>query len=250
MERKLKDNISFECKLRRERDQGKKKMENLMGSNSNLYRKLVKKCKEDGIKKREIYSMKYKKKLDFLVKKYGKREVGLDELEIEDQEMYWNASVFNEDDMRPMRMKNPVIVCGKNEEIKLNEDELSLLRLGPKFCEYTNLNDEDFEVEVEQAIVKFKCETMNEDEDGKHGIKNEDPAEIAMSVLFSEDGGLFTSEELEKINAECEEERKLEEARMRTTFDAMNKTLNMGNRRTTDLKGNSRTILPKESRKF
>ena len=134
MGRKLKDNIAFECKLRRDRDQARKKLGNFLGPNSTSYRKLVRKCKDEGVRVREIYKKKNMRKLEFLVKKYGRVEDGLDELKDEDQEVYWNSRVFEDKNMRPEKMRDPVIACKQDEKIELNEDGLSLLRLGPKFC--------------------------------------------------------------------------------------------------------------------
>ena len=57
-------------------------------------------------------------------------------------------------------MSDPVIVCKEVEEIVHNEDELSILRLGPKFCEFTNLDEVLFKIEVDPMILKYKWETI------------------------------------------------------------------------------------------
>ena len=43
-------------------------------------------------------------------------------------------------------MRNPVVVCRRGESIQLSDDELSVLRLGPKFCVYANLDEEEFAI--------------------------------------------------------------------------------------------------------
>ena len=55
---------------------------------------VIRKCKEEGARTRELCRKKNRNKLDFLVNKYGKHECGLDDLNEEDQEIYWNASVL------------------------------------------------------------------------------------------------------------------------------------------------------------
>ena len=89
MGRKLKDNITYECKLRRERDQARKNMENSMGPKSTSCRNLVKKCKDEGVRIRASYRSKNMRKTDFLVRKYKKIEDELEELNEEDQEIIY-----------------------------------------------------------------------------------------------------------------------------------------------------------------
>ena len=54
--------------------------------------------------------------------------------------------------------QEPVIVCRSNEEIKLSDEELAVLVLGPKFCVYNNLSEATFMREIEEMIVKLRWE--------------------------------------------------------------------------------------------
>ena len=169
----------------------------------------------------------------------------LRELSMEDQKKYENAKVYSGQDLRPQKLNDPVIVCRESDEILLNDDELCVLRLGPKFCEFSNLDEVNFEIEVEQTILKYKWDTMRDDKDeanGKYSGSTEvmgDPSIIARRVLFEE---LFTKEELEDMEAEAEDQMNMMEAQLRSTFDLRNGILDMRKRRATDVKMNSRVI--------
>ena len=161
---------------------------------------------------------------------------------------YGKAKVFTGEDIKPVQMRDPVIVCKQDEEIKLNEDEMNVLRLGPKFCEFVNLDEESFEVEIEQTILKYKWETINDEKGEDNGMDAYgDPSILAREILFRE---LFTPEELEDMDEEDQNEMDMKEAEMRMVFDMRTGTLDMRKRRTTDLKGNSRVILPRKMRQF
>ena len=176
------------------------------------------------------------------------RDCGLSDLSEEDQKKYEGAKVFSGEEMRPMEMSDPVIVCRLGEEIILDEDEMSLLRLGPKFCEFTSLDEVAFEVEVEQMILKYKWETMDNEKNEKiDAMVMGDPSILARRILFEE---LFTREELDDMETEEADELNMREAEMRSTFDLRNGVVDIRKHRVTDVKGNSRVVLPTTSTKF
>ena len=251
MGKKLKDNISLEKNLRLRRDQARRQLEGLMGPNSTALRKIVKKSKAEGDRLRRNCNLKNTKKFNFLREKYGMRESMLYELNLEDQKKYGNAKVYSGEDLRPQKLSDPVIVCRDDEEILLSDDELSVLRLGPKFCEFSHLDEVNFEIEVEQTILKYKWDSMNDDDKKTEAEGNTDvvgdPSIIARKVLFEE---LFTREEIEDMEAEAEDELNMRDAQMRSTFDLSKGILDMRKRRATDVKMNSRVILPKKMRGF
>ena len=57
------------------------------------------------------------------------------------------------EELEPEIIKNPVVVECEGEEIKLTEDEVNALKLGPKFNLYVYLSDEEFETDMEEAIM-------------------------------------------------------------------------------------------------
>ena len=75
---------------------------------------------------------------------------------------YGGAELFAEEcGMKSEDMNKPVIVCRNDEEIHLSDEELSELALGPKFCVFNNLNEETFDREVEECVIKFRWEMKN-----------------------------------------------------------------------------------------
>ena len=250
MSRKSKDNISLEKSMRYERDKARRQMEETMGANSTACRRIVRLSKTEGEKVRRCCEVKNMRKLNHLRNKYGMRDSGLYELSEDDQKQYGSAKVYTGEDMRPQELSEPVLVCRQGEEVYLSKNELSVLKLGPKFCEYNNLDEVEFEIEVEQMILKYKWETIGDDKSKNEGGKNEvigDHSILARRILFEE---LFTREELEDMEAEENEEMGMRDAQLRMTFDLQGGVLDMRKRRATDVKNNSRVILPQKMRGF
>ena len=136
--------------------------------------------------------------------------------------------------MRMEKNEEPAVVCLDGEELKLDENEVQLLALGPKFCVMKNLCEETFEVELEECIMKYRWEIMAEEK----SKKDEDQAYTLIEAFF-------TGKENEEMNAEIEEARQIEEAKCRMIFDPETLTMDLSNRRATDLKKNARVIFPK-----
>ena len=113
-------------------------------------------------------------------------------------------------------IKEPVVVAGPSEEIILSENERAALKLGPKFCVYTRLSDEEFEVDVEECILKIKWDMMGEDGKSKPGDEDK-----ALEVLLG-------VEECARIDTENDEEMCIKEGEVRTIFDGKTKTLDFG----------------------
>ena len=244
MRRKLTDNTSFERKLRHMRDQARKKLEGTLGPNSKACRIIVRNTKNEGMRLRQSCKVKNERKLRFLKKNYGMKTMGLSELSEEVGLKYMDAKVYSGVEIVPQKMRDPVIIRREGEEFSINEEEMSVLRLGPKFCEYMSLSDVNFEIEVEQTVLKYKWETMDE---VKENDNDEDPSILARNILYEE---LFTKDEIEDMRDEEDEELMMRDAEMRSVFDLVNGRIDMRKRRATDVKGNSRVILPKKMTGF
>ena len=117
--------------------------------------------------------------------------------------------------------KEPSIVCEEGNEITLNEDEKEVLKLGPKFCVMGRLDDEKFEIEVEQMIMKVKWDIIGKEEK----LKKKTLADIAIDSILDED----------EIR-ECEEYEEIQEAKTRMIYDQEQNTLYFSKRRTTNFK--------------
>ena len=240
MEMKRRDNKKEGDNLRKKRNKMRRTIEDKLGQNSRCYRWVIRTIKINGKVLRDKLRKKNLKKVEFLMKKYKKSEDPLDELTSDDRTKYGGARIFNDDSMmRRMDDDKPVIVLRENEVITLSKDEESVLALGPKFCVLNNLNDEEFERELEESIVKLRWELMSEELELKEKKKFGEEAWDNLNLFYTEE-----ELRLEKI------EKQLDEAKMRQIYDDEERSLNFAKRRVSDIKGNARVILPKRMRDF
>ena len=150
---------------------------------------------------------------------------------------YGGARIFDKDcDMRMDKFDKPVIVCREGEMMEINDDEMEALGLGPKFCVIDKLNEEVFEVAVEESIMKFRWDLMGREIEDK---KRKDSFEVAIEAVIDDEQLM-----------ECEEYEEMEKAKLRMVFDHEDLSMDMSKRRTTDIKGNSRVIFPRRSKEF
>ena len=166
--------------------------------------------------------------------KYGKKETpGIEELKKEDRLKYGKANIFDEK-YKWTREDNtdPSVVSGK-VQLKISEEEMTLLRLGPKFNVMGKLCEERFEVELEQTIMKVKWELMGKEKKLKKKSSSDIAIENVLNVLD------------EELLNECEEYEEMLDAKTRMIYDIEKNVIDFGNRRTTDLKNNARVIFPK-----
>ena len=164
----------------------------------------------------------------------------VDKLNEEDRLRYEGVRIFNDEySMTKDEENEPMVVCEANETIELSNEEKEVLMLGPKYCVLNRLNEETFQREVEECIVKYRWELRNMEREEDEVRKFGEDAYRAIESLFDED-------EL----AQQDEDMRLEEAKMRMPFDQDKVSLNYGKRRATDLKGNARVFLPKRVKNF
>ena len=80
-------------------------------------------------------------------------------------------------------MRDPAIVAKEGEEVTISKNEREFLKLGPKYCLYKRLNEENFETDLEECIMKVKWDMLGEgsDNESKKRRKSED---IALEVLL------------------------------------------------------------------
>ena len=239
MKYKVKDNILFETQMRRKRNCLRGKIEASLGGRSHACRKLMEEVKRNGNKHRKEVRMKMEKKLQHLVRKYGVRSRSCRDLITKDElEFVGNPSLFMEDgNLEGEVVRNPAVVVGEGEELVLTEEEIEVLKLGPKFCLYKNLSEEEFEADLEETIMKIKWDMMGEEQRGKERTTDD----VAMEVLLGKKACV-------RIEDEKEEEEEFKDAESRSIFDWSRKTVNYARRRATDLKGNSRVYFPRTAR--
>ena len=232
MGEKLKDNYKFEGKLKKQKSKIMGKIADEMGEKSMKYKKTIQDLNRCAKIVRKRAREKFTKKEKFLEGKYGKREKsGIEELKKEDRKKYGGANIF---DLNPewtkKDNKDPSVVCGNGKKLQMSDEEMALLRIGPKFNVMGKLCEERFEVELEQAIMKVKWEIMGNEEK----LRKKSESDVNIESILDE-------EELR----ECEEYVEMMNAKTRMIFDVEKNVIDFGNRRTTDLKNNARVIFPK-----
>ena len=135
MKLKLRDNRILGEKIRNQRNKLRGKIEETLGQRSRQCRWIVKSVKENNLRLRQRVRKKNVKKFNYLVGKYEVRNNVLDELSSEDRLKYGKAMIFDDDsEMGNVECQEPIIVCSPEDKIELSEDEIEVLRLGPKFC--------------------------------------------------------------------------------------------------------------------
>ena len=228
MEEKLRDNNRADCKLRRQRNKVRKKLAEMYGEKSHRFKSIMSNIKVKKDRLREKIKQKNIKKVKFLRNKYGRNEDVLMGLIEDDRMVYSVARVFSDDSMTAQPSEEPMLVKFEDEEMSINEDEKNFLRLGPKFCIYKPLTEEEFEIELEQAIVMFRWEVMGEELEKK----NRNLSDVAIEAIQDED-------EIE----ECREHEQMLMGKARMVFDRESVTMDFTKRRVTDLKGNCTEFL-------
>ena len=215
MRRKLDDACAHASRLRSNKQKLKKRLQ----SYGAVYRKVVGECETEFrvIKANQRY--KNSKKYEWCAMKQEKIDVESSVPE-EVLEYVRGINVFNEEvDIEPAA--GPMI-CSKS--IKVSKEELMFLENGPRFMIRSELDTDEFRVEVEKMIAK---ETLGENDMGtEEECENEDSS-------------------LDERDEQIEKRVKEEEARSRMTYDKVNKGLDLGNLRASDYKYNKFIHLPK-----
>ena len=236
MKEKQRDNIKIEGKLRRLRTKAIKKIEDNVGRNTQRLRRILEGVRTGTRVVRKRIKQKFKNKERFLVKKYGIKNMKMSnemlaELSNVDQSKYGECKMFSEDQLwTPEEAIEISVVCGPEQSVIIDEDERNLLKLGPKFCILANLDEEKFENELEQTIMKVKWDCMSDDEKKR----KRSLCDIAIYCVQDEDQ-----------REECRVYEEIKEAKSRMIYDNETNSLDFSKRRTTDLKNNARVIFPK-----
>ena len=173
MKEKAFDNKKLGEKMRKKRAVARSKLELSVGTNSRTIRRIVKDIGLNMDRLRVQIRKENEKTINFLVNKYGKRKSGLEDWP-DEVKKYESAKIFMEKcAIAAEAMKGPVIVAGDDELINLDDDETEFLSLGPKYCIFKNICEEEYENNVEQAILKYKWDIMGDEEKDKKPV---DPA--------------------------------------------------------------------------
>ena len=159
MKEKMRDNFKLEGNLRRLRTKFTRVIEDLVGKKTKKMRNIRTSVRNGARVMRKRARDKFKKKEEFLVKKYSQKLTfeGMEGLNKEDRKKFEGCRIFkNGYKWMSEEARTPSIVCTGGNELRISDDEMRLLKLGPKFCVMSKLDEENFEVELEQTILKIK----------------------------------------------------------------------------------------------
>ena len=184
----------------------KNNLESKLGKNSRVFRNIMKGAKKVSEKEREVVKKKNNTKIKHLKNKYEPMKPETARC----LEKYIDAAIISGKDISKYA-KGKVLVFG---DVQISEEEKELLSLCPKYAIFNDLKEEEFAVEMEICFTKYRW-----DEGGKE-------------------------EEDIKLTPEEEELYSLIEAEARQTQDPLKKVVDMTKQRCTDVKHNSRVILP------
>ena len=237
MRRKLTGNTKICSILRKERTITEKALIAKLGGKTREFKRIVKDTRKNNEEMRKHLAQKNNKKVEWLEKKDGKRDVTLIEMSEYEREKYGMTEIFQEEcGMKAENLKKPDVVCSAGEILEISENEKQVLALGPKFCVRKALSENDFEVELEECIAKIKWELMSQDEKDGEIISESD--KNIMSILSDDE------------REEVEEWEEFQEASRRMVFQKEGGKFNYGRKRATDLKGNTMVVLPGQRKKF
>ena len=218
--------------IRRLRNRKMNKVQVLLGPNSRKCRWIMEDIKKNCDKLRKRLRDKYKTKVERLVKEYRASETGFNNLNEEDRKTYGGSAVF-QGNLVPEGVSEPAIICKEGQVIPFNKEEKSFLGLGPKFCIPDNLSEEGFEVSLEECIMKYRWQMMNEEK------SKEEDWEKAIDAVIEEDQ-----------RVELKEHEELEEAKMKMVHNQEEGWIDLSKRKATDVKGNSSVRFPRKAGNF
>ena len=226
MKAKISDNIQLEVELRRKRERLRGVLETKMGGrNVRCLRNYIDKVKKSVAVIRESVRKKNFIKLQHLSKKHRDKKKSILP---EQLKRYTGTAIFQEEClMAAERLNGPVVVEDMDgEAVDLGEDEIALLSKGPKFSVYKRCDRESFLESMEAAFIKHCWEMRQQGED-----------ELP-------DGTPLTEEEERERDRLAEIERDMD-AESRMIFTNRDRVFDWSRQRATDVKNNTRVILPR-----
>ena len=214
---------------------------------SRRYNTLIKTLRKETIKRKTQLKKKYRAKLDHLEAERRKEliEKWLEKAVPKELDDYKGCKVFDRaklESMKPSDVKTLVI-----GDIELDDDEVEILKLNPKFAVMLRLDDEEMERDVEIASSKLRYEIRRKKEqdlmDQVDSGVNEHEKNNAKKMKLD----MENAKEIEKTETEKEKEKNeiISDARERQIFNPINKEFDYSKRRVTDLGENNKVYLPK-----
>ena len=211
---KLRDAYQAVRETTQQKSKLKKKLDSILRNEPSLKEKIYGQLDVEVENTKTFLRRKNENKIQHLEKKYIDRK---DPNKVPDSiQRFENIKLYDDFKVQGVINKATVSVIG---DIELDEDELEVLGLPPDFTVYSRLKEEEFMVETEMAMTKLRWEKRK--------------------LLEEQIDGEIEISDIEK------EAMEISEAKSRSIFDPIEKTLDLRKRRVTDLKENSRVHLPR-----
>ena len=222
MEKKLKDSRKEEKLFRRKRNNLRVGLEEVLGKNSNKYKRIIERVKQLVEKKRTKIRKKYKNKVETYKEKHekAKAEKIISSLP-EEVKPYKDLRAIRGLPIDPDPPKPPVIT---SPEIVLSKEEIKILSKSPKFTLRNILDKEQFMIEVEKTLIKEQYRRIGKDE--TNGVVVEENFENSDEVKRAENA-------------------KWLEMKGEIIYDFEDNNIDFGRSKPTRWKGNKRITLPK-----
>ena len=116
-------------------------------------------------KEKEKHTVKGKKKLDHLRRKFGTTAVNKNEEEVKREYPGLDCYIEDEDPPTEANVEEDILIVELVEEkgmLKLSKPEIAILNMGPDFQLLDAINEEDTEVELAAMGTKIRWQTQRE----------------------------------------------------------------------------------------
>ena len=197
---------------------------------------ILEKLKNRENKRRGELKVKYREKTTHLEKKREEEQMEKMEIVPTGLEAYSECKVFHKSEMEkiiPEKIETKLI--GK---VKMDEDEMSVIKLNPKFAIMKKLKKIDMEQDIEVCLGKLRYEIRKIENLIKELEVEETEFGIGSQCKRRKLNNTLTPEE--------EDEESMKDAKERQIYDPITRVFNYSKRRVTDLPENNRVQLPKE----
>ena len=229
MEIKLRDEERYHEEKERERNEKRREIRKKLVNNSRPYRALMRDLRDLAEKVKEDYRLKYSSKLSHLKEIFREEEESKIDKVPEGLKDYDRLSVFDRGRYEDIEIGEEEILV-VSEGVELSDDERAVLRLHTKFSVIQFLQENGFEFEQELAYAKIRMERRRDLEEAAN-----EKEDLSGSKEGEEEPPLLDEEE----------KREEEEAKLRQTFNPIEKVFDDRKRRVTDLQECTRVTLPK-----
>ena len=233
MEMKYKDERRFQHELKGRKEEARKILEGSSVSR-NAFKKVISQINGEARRWKKLERSKFQSKIQHIKRLREEAKIkSLRECPPEIKE-FANLRIFSKKRFDELKKEN--VDVSRIGDVKLDSDEISILKLPPKFAIRKKLTETDMQTEVQMGMAKVRYQHHKEDMvrkiDELDETENSENVVKRRKMLDAEE--ITELEDIEKIEAES-----------RRVFDPINRSFNYGKKRATDLQENSKVTLPR-----